>query len=66
MRTRHLSRIVLLFLFSVTGASYREGDITAATTALAAQQPVAEPLVPLPNRAGSFKFGVLGDFGTGS
>jgi hypothetical protein len=65
MRTRHLSLFVLLFLFNVTGASYREGDNTAATTALAGPQP-AEPLVSLPNRAGSFKFGVLGDFGTGS
>ena len=33
---------------------------------LEAQQPAAEPLVPLPNRDASLKFGVLGDFGTGS
>jgi predicted MPP superfamily phosphohydrolase len=66
MRTRHLFPLVLLFLCNTTGAGCRDGGIIAGTTALAAQQPAAEPLVPLPNRAGSFKFGVLGDFGTGS
>jgi len=33
---------------------------------LEAQQPAAEPLVPLPNRDASLKLAVLGDFGTGS
>ena len=36
------------------------------TPRLEAQQSPAVPLVPLPNKDGSFKFGVLGDFGTGS
>ena len=50
MRTRHLSLILLLFLLGVIGAG----------------QSPAVPLVPLPNRDGSLKFAVLGDFGTGS
>ncbi|HYN08031.1 MAG TPA: metallophosphoesterase [Vicinamibacterales bacterium] len=66
MRTRHLSLIVLLFLFIVTGVGDRNSGITAGTIRLEARQSPAGPLVPLPNRAGSFKFGVLGDFGTGS
>jgi hypothetical protein len=66
MRTRHLSLIVLLFLFIVTGVGYRDSGITAGTARLEAQQSPAAPVVPLPNRDGSFKFGVLGDFGTGS
>lgn len=66
MRTRHLSLIVLLFLFIVTGVGYRGSDNTAGTARLEAQQSPAAPVVPLPNRDGSFKFGVLGDFGTGS
>jgi hypothetical protein len=66
MRTRHLSLIVLLFLFIVTGVGYRDSGITAGTARLEVQQSPAVPVVPLPNRDGSFKFGVLGDFGTGS
>jgi predicted MPP superfamily phosphohydrolase len=66
MRTRHLSLVVLLFLFLATGVDFRDRGITAGTTRLEAQQSLAVPLVPLPNRDGSFKFGVLGDFGTGS
>lgn len=66
MRTRHLSLIVLLFLFIVTGVGYRGSGNTAGTARLEAQQSPAAPVVPLPNRDGSFKFGVLGDFGTGS
>lgn len=66
MRTRHLSLIVLLFLLKVTGVGYRDSGITAGTPRVEALQSPAVPLVPLPNRDGSFKFGVLGDFGTGS
>jgi len=66
MRTRHLSLIVLLFLFIVTGVGYRGSGNTTGTARLEAQQSPAAPVVPLPNRDGSFKFGVLGDFGTGS
>ena len=66
MRTRHLSLFGLLFVLIVTGVAYRDSGITAGTTHLDAQQSSAGPLVPLPNKTGSFKFGVLGDFGTGS
>jgi 3',5'-cyclic AMP phosphodiesterase CpdA len=66
MRTRHRSLLVLLLLFIVTGVGDRDSGTTAGTARLEARQPPAEPLVPLPNRDGSFKFGVLGDFGTGS
>jgi predicted MPP superfamily phosphohydrolase len=66
MRARHLSLIVLLFLFAVTGTGRRESGITAGTLALAAQGAAAGSTVALPNKDGSFKFGVLGDFGTGS
>jgi len=46
----------------VTGC--RDGDLP--TTAVSAQAPQpAAPAVALPNRAGSLKFAVLGDFGTG-
>src|SRR5438132_709343 len=65
MRTRHPSPIVLLFfLLPLTGAGCRESG-GASATAVAAAQSAAEPTIPLPNRNGSFKFGVLGDFGTG-
>jgi hypothetical protein len=36
-----------------------------ALTAPQAQAPAAAPLTPLPNKEGSLKFAVLGDFGTG-
>ncbi|MGH7628503.1 MAG: metallophosphoesterase family protein [Gemmatimonadales bacterium] len=59
---------VLLVLASVpasTGCRDR-GLTTAATVAEAKQSPAATPLPrALPNKPGSFKFGVLGDFGTG-
>ena len=62
MRTRPQSSVVLLFLLlTLTGAGCRDGG--AGATALVAAQAPAEPTVPLPNKDGSFKFGVLGDFG---
>ena len=66
MRTRHLSLIVLLFLLTLTGANRLYSGLTAGSLALNAQAPAAEGPVALPNKDGSFKFGVLGDFGTGS
>jgi predicted phosphodiesterase len=57
---------MVLFLLNVTGAGCRDSAISAGTAILEAQQPAADPTVPLPNRDGSLKFGVLGDFGTGS
>jgi predicted phosphodiesterase len=65
MRTRYLSLVVPLFLFIATGIGYQNSGITPGSTRLEAQQSPAVPPVPLPNRDGSFKFGVLGDFGTG-
>jgi hypothetical protein len=52
MRTRHPSFAVFLLALLMA-------------TAVVATQPPAEPTTPLPNKAGSFKFAVLGDFGTG-
>ena len=65
MRTPHYSSVALLFvLVTWTGTACRDGGAPEATAVVAAQSP-AEPTVPLPNKDGSFKFGVLGDFGTG-
>ena len=67
MRTRDLASVALLFLLlMLTGADYRDSGATAGIATVEAQQAPAEPVVALPNRDGSFKFGVLGDFGTGS
>ena len=67
MRTRHLSSVVLpFFLLMVIGAGCRDSGVLAGITTVEAQQSPAEPAVPLPNKDGSLKFGVLGDFGTGS
>jgi predicted MPP superfamily phosphohydrolase len=59
MRTRHLFFVVLLLLLILTGAGCRNSGITA----LEAQQSPGRTL-PLPNKDGSLKFSVLGDFGT--
>jgi predicted MPP superfamily phosphohydrolase len=62
MRSHHRSRSIVAFLFVAIAAGRLRSDIPA----LGAQQPAAEQAVALPNKAGSFKFAVLGDFGTGS
>ena len=54
MRMRHWSSVALLLLLIWTGAAAGQ-----------ATQSAAESPAPLPNTDGSFKFGVLGDFGTG-
>ena len=65
MRTRHGSSVVLLVvLLTWTGAACRDRS-AAGATALVAEQSAPEPPFPLPNKDGSFKFAVLGDFGTG-
>ncbi|MDP2320594.1 MAG: metallophosphoesterase [Acidobacteriota bacterium] len=64
MRRRHLSSV--LFLLIVTGSGCRDGDVTAGVATVEARQSAEEPPVPLPNRKGSLKFGVIGDFGNGS
>jgi len=65
MRTRHPFSVVIPFLLlTLTGAGCRDSGAAGPTAVVAAQAPAA-PTVPLPNRDGSFKFAVLGDFGTG-
>lgn len=54
MRIRHWSAVALLLLLIWTGAFV-----------VHAIQSPAESVVPLPNKDGSFKFSVLGDFGVG-
>jgi Calcineurin-like phosphoesterase len=58
MRTWPTARVALLCLVASTALAGR-GD-----RPVPAQAP-AEPAVALPNKPGSFKFAVLGDFGTG-
>jgi predicted phosphodiesterase len=65
MRMRHPFSVALLFLLILTGAGCRDGTIAAGATAVDAQQPQAERVVALPNKDGSLKFAVLGDFGIG-
>jgi predicted MPP superfamily phosphohydrolase len=65
MRTRHPFFVSLFLLLVATGGGCRDGGIAAGATAVEARQPAAEPQVALPNKDGSFKFAVLGDFGTG-
>jgi Calcineurin-like phosphoesterase len=62
---RRLPLVVFLALFVAAGVVHQDSGGAAGPAMLGAQQSPAAPLVPLPNRAGSLKFGVLGDFGTG-
>ena len=72
MRSRQRLSVALLFVLTVIGlpviglpvigGGYRDSGMS---TLVEARQSPAEPAVPLPNKEGSFKFGVLGDFGTG-
>jgi hypothetical protein len=60
---RKLLVFLLLILVAIVHApSWRAGAVAAGTIA---QQAPAEPPVALPNKAGSLKFAVLGNFGTG-
>ena len=66
MRPRYLSALALLFALLLSVGGCRNGSAMPGATVVEAQQsPAAAATVPLPNRDGSFKFGVLGDFGTG-
>lgn len=65
MRTHCLLSVELLCLLILTGTGCRDTGVTASTTASEAPQSQAEQPAALPNKDGSFKFGVLGDFGTG-
>lgn len=60
MRLLRFAAILALLLTAAVSACRDKG--IAADAAAAEPQ---EPTVQLPNREGSFKFGVLGDFGTG-
>lgn len=67
MRPRQLRFLALLFPLLLIGTGCRDAvDFAARASVVEAQQSApAEATVPLPNRDGSFKFAVLGDFGTG-
>lgn len=66
MRTRHFSSIVLLLLLILIEFGWPDSAMPPGVTVVAAQQPQAEPVVQLPNKDGSLKFAILGDFGTGT
>ncbi len=59
--------LVLVFTLLLPGTAVRDAvDFGPGGSLVHAQQtPSTEVAVPLPNRDGSFKFAVLGDFGTG-
>jgi 3',5'-cyclic AMP phosphodiesterase CpdA len=67
MRPRHRCLLAFLFTVLLVGTGGREAvDFAARASVVEARQaPPAEATVPLPNQDGSFKFAVLGDFGTG-
>jgi 3',5'-cyclic AMP phosphodiesterase CpdA len=60
------SRAAVLLMSIVALAGCGNGGFSGGAVAEAQQAPAADAIVALPNRPGSFKFGVLGDFGTGS
>src|SRR6185295_6742140 len=63
MRPRHALLFALrLVLALATWTGCADNGVAAGTAEQAAQP---QPTVALPNKDGSFKFGVLGDFGTG-
>jgi hypothetical protein len=63
MRSLHFPSAGFLLLGGLSTTDYRDVATTRSASAALAQQTV-EPVVALPNKAGSFKFAVLGDFGT--
>jgi len=63
MRALHFPSAGFLLLGVLSTTDYRDVTTTRSASAALAQQTV-EPVVALPNKAGSFKFAVLGDFGT--
>src|SRR5688572_20700664 len=63
MRSRCVPSLVVLFVV-VTTSGCRDG-LGRSANASEAVQTSAQPAVALPNKDGSFKFAVLGDFGTG-
>jgi predicted MPP superfamily phosphohydrolase len=65
MRSLHLHHIGLLSVAVLFSTDY-QGVATAGPGAAAQAHQSAEPVVALPNKEGSLKFAVLGDFGIGA
>src|SRR5918994_3100282 len=65
MLTRRVPAAVLC-LAVVLGCRAAGTTILPSSTVVQAPQTAAAPPVELPNKEGSLKFGVLGDFGTGT
>ncbi len=66
-RPRAFVAAILAALVAASLTGRRDGEgVSAAAVELQTQAPAQTPAVPLPNKQGSFKFAVLGDFGTGS
>ena len=65
MRTRRVPAAIL-FLAVVLGCRAAGTTILPSSTVVQAPQTAAAPPVELPNKEGSLKFGILGDFGTGT
>jgi predicted MPP superfamily phosphohydrolase len=61
MRARHLIALIALL-----GSWLMASACQDSRTADAAETPQTQPAVALPNKDGSYKFAVLGDFGTGA
>lgn len=61
MRSRHALALIALLPSIIAGSACRE-----TPTADAAEAVQAQPAMALPNKSGTYKFAVLGDFGTGS
>ena len=64
MRSLHFHRAAFLSLGVLCATGCSDVATTGSASAAEAQQ-TAQPVVALPNKPGSFKFAVLGDFGTG-
>ena len=54
-------RLVLLLIGALPAATACRNSSAESTV----EAQAAQPAIPLPNKNGTFKFGVLGDFGTG-
>ena len=65
MSIRYLPALLGLAISLTAATACRDVDTAFGRTASAAAAPQAAAPTPLPNKDGSFKFGVLGDFGTG-
>lgn len=65
MSSLHFPRAGLLLL-AVLFATSCQDVATKDDTAAPEKHQAAEPVLALPNKEGSFRFGVLGDFGTGA